>query len=134
MKSGLGDEKPYWSYEDIGVFSLVLAVLAPILHLFARAFIFSHDPNLRIWSRPAGRSDRVFDAIVVLDTQTTASATGVPTIRLGLAAHGLRDPRAALRGVACSRCESLPPLAWSEHADQAARRDNGTGIGARADP
>ena len=36
MKSGLGDEKPYWSYEDIGVFSLVLAVLAPILHLFAR--------------------------------------------------------------------------------------------------
>ena len=84
MKSGLGDEKPYWSYEDIGVFSLVLAVLAPILHLFARLHLL-HDPNLRIWSRPAGRSDRVFDAIVVLDTQTTASATGVPTIRLGLA-------------------------------------------------
>ena len=36
MKSGLGDEKPYWSYEDIGVFSLVLAVLGPILHIFVR--------------------------------------------------------------------------------------------------
>jgi len=36
LKSGREDEKPYWSYEDIGVFSLVLAVLGPILHLFAR--------------------------------------------------------------------------------------------------
>jgi membrane protease YdiL (CAAX protease family) len=36
MKSGLEDEKPYWSYEDIGVFSLVLAGLGPILHFLAR--------------------------------------------------------------------------------------------------
>lgn len=45
-KSGLGDEKPYWSYEAIGVFSLVLAVLGPILHLFD-AFISSSDRNLK---------------------------------------------------------------------------------------
>jgi len=34
MKSGLGDQKPYWSYEDIGVFCFVLALLGPVLHLF----------------------------------------------------------------------------------------------------
>ena len=36
MRSDLDEEKPYWSYEDIGVFSLVLAALGPILHLFTR--------------------------------------------------------------------------------------------------
>ena len=36
MRSDLEEEKPYWSYEDIGVFSLVLAALGPILHLFTR--------------------------------------------------------------------------------------------------
>lgn len=35
-RSGLGDEKPYWNYEDIGVFSLLLTVLRPILGLFVR--------------------------------------------------------------------------------------------------
>src|SRR5260370_3921392 len=43
MKSGLADEKPYWSYEDIGVFSLVLAVLGPILHLFTRVHLLSRS-------------------------------------------------------------------------------------------
>src|ERR1700688_2312021 len=43
MKSGLADEKPYWSYEDIGVFSLVLAVLGPILHLFTRVHLLSQS-------------------------------------------------------------------------------------------
>src|SRR6202040_2440023 len=43
MKSGLADEKPYWSYEDIGVFSLVLAVLGPILHLFTRFHLLSRS-------------------------------------------------------------------------------------------
>lgn len=35
MRAGLEDETPYWSYADIGVFCLVLAVLAPLLHLLA---------------------------------------------------------------------------------------------------
>jgi hypothetical protein len=39
----LADEKPYWSYEDIGVFSLVLAVLGPILHLFTRFHLLSRS-------------------------------------------------------------------------------------------
>ena len=43
MKSGLEEEKPYWSYEDIGVFSIVLAVLGPILHLFARLHLLSRS-------------------------------------------------------------------------------------------
>jgi membrane protease YdiL (CAAX protease family) len=43
MKSDLEDEKPYWSYEDIGVFSLVLAALGPILHLFTRVHLLSRS-------------------------------------------------------------------------------------------
>ncbi len=43
MKSDLEDEKPYWSYEDIGVFSLILAALGPILHLFARVHLLSRS-------------------------------------------------------------------------------------------
>jgi len=43
MKSDLGDENPYWSYEDIGVFSLVLAGLGPILHLFTRVHLLSRS-------------------------------------------------------------------------------------------
>ena len=43
MRSGLEEEKPYWSYEDIGVFSLVLAVLGPILHLFTRFHLLSRS-------------------------------------------------------------------------------------------
>src|ERR1700730_14521279 len=43
MKSGLEDEKLYWSYEDIGVFSLVPAILGPILHLFARFHLLSRS-------------------------------------------------------------------------------------------
>jgi membrane protease YdiL (CAAX protease family) len=43
MKSGVDDQKPYWSYEDIGVFSLVLAVLGPILHLFVRLHLLSRS-------------------------------------------------------------------------------------------
>ena len=43
MKSGLRDEKPYWNYEDIGVFSLVLAVLGPILHLFVLLHLLSRS-------------------------------------------------------------------------------------------
>ena len=43
MKSGLGDEKPYWSYEDIGVFSLVLAALGPVLHLFVHLHLLSRS-------------------------------------------------------------------------------------------
>ena len=36
MKSGLENERPFWSYEDIGVFSLILAALRPILEVFVR--------------------------------------------------------------------------------------------------
>ncbi len=43
MRSGLEEEKPYWSYEDIGVFSLVLAALGPILHLFTRFHLLSRS-------------------------------------------------------------------------------------------
>jgi len=43
MRSGLEEEKPYWSYEDIGVFSLLLAVLGPILHLFIRFHLLSRS-------------------------------------------------------------------------------------------
>ena len=43
MKSGVDDQKPYWSYEDIGAFSLVLAVLGPILHLFVRLHLLSRS-------------------------------------------------------------------------------------------
>src|SRR5438132_14283793 len=43
MKSGLRDEKPYWSYEDIGVFSLVLAALGPVLHLFVHLHLLSRS-------------------------------------------------------------------------------------------
>ena len=42
-KNGLEDEKPYWNYEDIGVFSLVLAVLGPILHLFTHFHLLSRS-------------------------------------------------------------------------------------------
>ena len=35
-KSGPKDEEPYWTYEDIGVFCLILAVLNPILRLSVR--------------------------------------------------------------------------------------------------
>jgi len=43
MRSGLEEDKPYWSYEDIGVFSLVLAALGPILHLFTRFHLLSRS-------------------------------------------------------------------------------------------
>ena len=43
MRSGLEEEKPYWSYEDIGVFSLLLAALGPILHLFTRFHLLSRS-------------------------------------------------------------------------------------------
>ncbi len=43
MRSGLEEEKPYWSYEDIGEFSLVLAALGPILHLFTRFHLLSRS-------------------------------------------------------------------------------------------
>ncbi len=43
MRSGLEEEKPYWSYEDIGVFSLVLAALGSILHLFTRFHLLSRS-------------------------------------------------------------------------------------------
>ena len=43
MRSGLEEENPYWSYEDIGVFSLVLAALGPILHLFTRFHLLSRS-------------------------------------------------------------------------------------------
>jgi membrane protease YdiL (CAAX protease family) len=43
MRSGLEEEKPYWSYEDIGVFSLVLAAFGPILHLFTRFHLLSRS-------------------------------------------------------------------------------------------
>ena len=43
MRSGWEEEKPYWSYEDIGVFSLVLAALGPILHLFTRFHLLSRS-------------------------------------------------------------------------------------------
>ncbi len=85
-------------------------------------------------TRLAVRSDRVFDAGVVRGSQTTALATGVPAIRLGVATHSLCDPRSDLRPIAGSRCGILPPLARSEHADHAAHRDSGVGIGAWPDP
>ena len=43
MRSGLEEEKPYLSYEDVGVFSLVLAALSPILHLFRRFHLLSRS-------------------------------------------------------------------------------------------
>jgi membrane protease YdiL (CAAX protease family) len=43
MRSGLEEEKPDWSYEDIGVFSFVLAALGPILHLFTRFHLLSRS-------------------------------------------------------------------------------------------
>ena len=46
MKSGLGDEEPYWSYEDIGVFPLSLQYWVRSF-TFSYAFIFSPDRNLK---------------------------------------------------------------------------------------
>jgi membrane protease YdiL (CAAX protease family) len=40
MKNDLEEEQPYWSYEDILAFSLIVAGLRPILHLFARLRLF----------------------------------------------------------------------------------------------
>jgi membrane protease YdiL (CAAX protease family) len=42
-KSGLRDEKPYWSYEDIGVFSFVLTALGPVLQLFVHLHLLSRS-------------------------------------------------------------------------------------------
>jgi membrane protease YdiL (CAAX protease family) len=43
MKGRFGEDQPYWSYEDIGVFSLVLAALGPILHVFTRVHLLSRS-------------------------------------------------------------------------------------------
>jgi membrane protease YdiL (CAAX protease family) len=39
----LAHEKPYWNYEDIGVFFLVLVLIGPILRLFVRFHLLSRS-------------------------------------------------------------------------------------------
>lgn len=39
-KSGREGERPYWNYEDIGIFLLVLSALSTILELLARLHLF----------------------------------------------------------------------------------------------
>ena len=40
VESGWDEERPYWSYEDIGIFLLVLSTLSTILHLCAYFHLF----------------------------------------------------------------------------------------------
>ena len=48
MKSGLGDESLIGAMKTLAYFPLSLQCWRRSF-TFSRAFIFSHDPNLRIW-------------------------------------------------------------------------------------
>ena len=115
-RNHLDHAKPYWSYEDIGVFFLVLVLLGSVLRLFVRFHLLPRseltDPSFGLqFAVVASLSLALYLVLKFRHHQPVLQAIG-----LGLAAHGSYCCRSDRRGLAGIRCCPLSPFSQSEHA------------------
>jgi hypothetical protein len=146
MRSDWEEQKPYWNYEDIGIFSAnplnPLSVISDSL-TFSLASAFCHDrmsgvkylfPSLGSFdcrrsiatltsrTRIADVRDCLVDARTVPGSQTAASASGIATARLDLASRRFRDDRSIVGRILGGGSRTLAPRICSWHKNNAIRR------------
>ena len=115
-KNHLEHAKPYWSYEDIGVFFLVLVLLGSVLRLFVRFHLLPRseltNPSFGLqFAVVASLSLALYLVLKIRHHQPVLRPLGWVWPRTAL--YCCRSDRRDLAGV--RRCP-LSPLSPSEHA------------------
>ena len=115
-KNHLEHPKPYWSYEDIGVFFLVLVLLGLVLRLFVRFHLLPRseltDPGFGLqFAVVVSLSLALYLVLKFRHHQPVLQAIG-----LGLAARGSYCCRCDRRDLAGVRRCPLSAFTPSEHA------------------
>ena len=112
----LPNDKPYWNYEDIGVFFLVLVLIGFALRLLVRFHLLPrselNNPSVLLQFLLS----RIVDPGFVSGSQTPPSSTGFALIGVGLATSGLCDCRPDRGSVTGLRRCALFALLPSQHA------------------
>jgi phosphoglycerol transferase MdoB-like AlkP superfamily enzyme len=133
VNNDLGYAKPYWSYEDIGVFFLIVVLLGSVLRLFVR---FELIPRSALANPSFGLQFAVVAALSLALYLVLKLRHHQPVLQpLGWVWPRTAYIVAALnrRDFACMRRCTLPPPSQPEHAACAGRRTARTRPCARPD-
>ena len=127
-KNHLEHAKPYWSYEDIGVFFLVLVLLGSVLRLFVRFHLLQRseltDPSFGLqFAVVASLSLALYLVLKFRHHQPVLQPLGWVWPRTAYIVVAL------IGGIfACLRGCPLPPLSQSEHAADGGHGTAGAGL------